>query len=86
MKTKEQVSLDRQSYDERKNVNVNVCSESKKRRMEGREGEKWAMFFFFSLSFFHALCPASENQQLVSAAVEQGTCLGFFVSSMSRSW
>lgn len=37
VKTKEQVSLDRQSCHERKNVNINVCSDRKERREGGRE-------------------------------------------------
>lgn len=37
VKTKEQVSLDRQSCHERKNVNINVCSDRKERKEGGRE-------------------------------------------------
>ena len=58
-------------------------------REEGREdgwrdgGREMGHVFFP----FHALCPPSESQQPVFlAAVEQGTCLGFFLSSVSRSW
>lgn len=35
MKTKEQVSLDRQSSHEKKNVNINVCSDRKERKEGG---------------------------------------------------
>lgn len=45
VKTKEQVSLDRQSCHERKNVNINVCSDRKERREGGRERNGPCFFF-----------------------------------------
>lgn len=60
VKTKEQVSLDRQSCHERKNVNINVCSDRKERREGGRERNGP-----FPPPPFHALCPPSESQPLV---------------------
>lgn len=60
VKTKEQVSLDRQSCHERKNVNINVCSDRKERKEGGRERNGPCFF-----PPFHALCPPSESQPLV---------------------
>lgn len=87
METKEQVSLDRQRCHERKILNINVGSDrkdTKRREWKEREREREMGRVF---SPFHALCPPSGKQQPVFlAAVEQGTCLGFFLSSVSRSW
>lgn len=76
------MSLDRQRCF-KKNGNINVCSVVQREgRWKGEKEERNGACFF---SPFTLCVPLSESQQAVLAAVEQGTCLGFFLSSVSRS-
>lgn len=74
MKTKEQVSLDRQSCHERTNVNIGVCSDRKERREEERERNGPCFFPSFTLCVPRLKASRSFRQQRSEVHVWGSSC------------
>lgn len=74
VKTKEQVSLDRQSCHERMNVNIGVCSDRKERREERRERNGPCFFPSFTLCVPRLKASRSFRQQRSKVHVWGSSC------------